>query len=792
MVVASLAGSVLLQPAHALPGPSVHLTKPELADFVGIQTFANGAITQSPDGERLLFPACGFANEKNGAAAASAVCQLQERNLASGRVETLIELPGLEDAIFSSWSPQGSSVAFIVSGDETGDKEGGTLFVRMSANAPRAIYKANPEYPPKWINEQEILFVSQPAAALPAGHEVNRDSDVDVYTFSPGERSRNGEQPRDDLAVTYGGRLLVANVRSGQVRAISKDLNLGPSGSHYASLSPEGDRLVYANQTTDLDMENSVQAKFDVWLLDLTTGASTRMAGDVIALWGGFSASWSQDERYVAWFSDTLTKTGTLYAFDTADRRLYRSPASAGDGRDDPTPSVPWHLDAGAWNITTLWGMGRQPPLWIDDHRIVTAVYRGPADAHPVEKIPRELWLVDVRTGQARRLWGSKDEIILGVASQYGLRNALQKNGRILVHFRDRMHNEGWKFVDLANGTTLEFLKARAVTFYGHFGDELPRGSPDGSALIAARQSGTQPPDIWTFPLDGTHPTQLTELNPNLAHARLGTPKTISYTGPDHKTYRAGILLPPSYRKGCPVPLIVDVYYMNSRSTMVNFFGMFEPRVSNALLLSSRGYAVLAPDINTVSAGNRPQEITNYVMDAVDEAVRLGYADPNKLAVTGHSFGGYSTYSAIANTPRFRAAVVRSGFADWIMEYLGLREDGTNDVLAEGSRGPGGTPWSNLEGYIRNSPLFDFDKVETPTLIVHGTSDDISVFNARAAYAALRRLRKPVTMALYKGEGHVPDEWSWNHQMDYGGRVLEWYQRYLGSGSSPACPSSRH
>ena len=210
--------------------------------------------------------------------------------------------------------------------------------------------------------------------------------------------------------------------------------------------------------------------------------------------------------------------------------------------------------------------------------------------------------------------------------------------------------------------------------------------------------------------------------------------------------------------------------------------GMSALRVANPLLLTSRGYAVLLPDVPIEAGKTGGQDSADAVLAAVDEAIRLGYADPQRLGITGHSYGGYAVYPAIVRTGRFRAAVVRSGFPDWIPVYLTMRTDGSSSWgigNAEGAPGPGGTLWERRDQFIENSPLFFFDRITTPVLIVHGTKDYLSDANAKMAFVALRRLGKGAALALYDGEGHSQSEYSVPNQQDDIQRDIAWLDRYL-------------
>src|SRR5439155_4768593 len=137
-----------------------------------------------------------------------------------------------------------------------------------------------------------------------------------------------------------------------------------------------------------------------------------------------------------------------------------------------------------------------------------------------------------------------------------------------------------------------------------------------------------------------------------------------------------------------------------------------------------------------------------------------GVADPDRLGLFGHSYGGYSTLSLLVQTTRFKAAIAADGYGDLIATYGQMNSDGSafGVPLAEtGQLLMGGTPWQFRERYVENSPVFHLDRVETPLLIVHGANDTVVLpFLADEIFVGLRRLGKEVVYAKYQGEGHSP------------------------------------
>ena len=176
-------------------------------------------------------------------------------------------------------------------------------------------------------------------------------------------------------------------------------------------------------------------------------------------------------------------------------------------------------------------------------------------------------------------------------------------------------------------------------------------------------------------------------------------------------------------------------------------------------------------------------DIAKAVLPGINKVVEMGIADPGRLGIMGHSFGGYSTLSVIVQTARFRAAIEASGFGDTIGEYGAMGAAGTAFGTAVQERGPGslgGTPWQERDKYIENSPVLYLDRVETPLLIIHGAEDQIvASFLADELFVDLRRLGKKVEYAKYVGEDHSPVDWAYANQMDFSNRIIAWFDEHL-------------
>ncbi|HEY4001417.1 MAG TPA: prolyl oligopeptidase family serine peptidase, partial [Candidatus Xenobia bacterium] len=207
--------------------------------------------------------------------------------------------------------------------------------------------------------------------------------------------------------------------------------------------------------------------------------------------------------------------------------------------------------------------------------------------------------------------------------------------------------------------------------------------------------------------------------NPEFRDDTMGRPRRLEYG-----KLKAAMLLPPDYQPGHRYPTVFLVYGGEMGSRRINRFGLGDSGCDNMHLLASRGYIVVAPDIPIDK--DPVADIVAAVEPALDAVIHQGYADPERMAVMGHSYGGYTVLALITHGHRFKAAIDRAGSANLVNEYLSF-DNGQSSFLAYTETGQGNmhcTLWENPGRYVENSPVFALDKVTTPLLIVHGDQDN--------------------------------------------------------------------
>lgn len=262
----------------------------------------------------------------------------------------------------------------------------------------------------------------------------------------------------------------------------------------------------------------------------------------------------------------------------------------------------------------------------------------------------------------------------------------------------------------------------------------------------------------------------LFSLNPHLATTTPVEVQPVTYRGEDGRRLTSWYMSPAGRKGSKATPLIVLPYPGASYPWLPpNLRADAWAPTPHARLLSAAGYGVLVPALPLRSSAGEPAEhITSQLEDAVDAALAKELADPKRVALWGHSFGGYGALIAAGQSDRFKAVVAQAAKTDltagWgALSPVGrLAPEGGPAMLSSigwtesGQGGLGAPPWAAPERYHRNSPLLLADAIETPVLLIHGDHDFVPLPQAEALFAALYRQGKPTALMTLFGEGHLP------------------------------------
>jgi acetyl esterase/lipase len=292
------------------------------------------------------------------------------------------------------------------------------------------------------------------------------------------------------------------------------------------------------------------------------------------------------------------------------------------------------------------------------------------------------------------------------------------------------------------------------------------------------RQTEVECPDYYATDNTFKSANKLTDANPQQKNYKWSAgARLIDYKGVGGKRLQGALFLPADYEPGKKYPTIVYIYEKLSQN-----MHRYQPPAVNAIgsIYTSAGYAVLMPDI-TYRLNDPGMSAVECVLPALDAAVATGIVDGSKLALHGHSWGGYQTAFLVTQTDRFKCAIAGAALTDLVSMYSSVYWNAgmANQPIFESSQGRfTGGYWDEQEAYLRNSPVFHAKDVKTPLLLLHNDKDGAVDFTQGVEYYnTLRRLQKPVVMLQYKGENHglVKPE----NRKDYAVRMREFFDHFL-------------
>ncbi len=281
------------------------------------------------------------------------------------------------------------------------------------------------------------------------------------------------------------------------------------------------------------------------------------------------------------------------------------------------------------------------------------------------------------------------------------------------------------------------------------------------------------------------------KINAHLGDVDNEPPVALDYRLPDGRAVTSWLYLPERAPAAGKAPLVVIPYAGLT-------YGAVPPKrwapgegtlPINAAVLRGCGYAVLVPSMPELPAGDGPFDFAGQILAGVDAASATGKVDPDRLAMWGHSFGGYIVALTATQTDRFKAIIASNGIYDLASNQGSFTpqfrlDPGDNAVILQWagyneSSQPhlGATPWENPARYAASSVIARAGRITTPLLILAGDRDFSHLEQSEQLFSALYRQGKDALLVSYWGENHVLA--SPANLRDSYARVLQWLDRHL-------------
>ena len=307
----------------------------------------------------------------------------------------------------------------------------------------------------------------------------------------------------------------------------------------------------------------------------------------------------------------------------------------------------------------------------------------------------------------------------------------------------------------------------------------------DADVFTYAVQDFDDSPDYFVSGPDFAKARQVTQTNSFQKDYAWGHSELIEYENPWGRKLQGALYYPADYRPGKQYPMLVYIYEIRSH-LMHQYSVPSERSYYNTTVFTSEGYFVLQPDI-VFQAREPGQSSVRTIEAAVRKVAETGMVDPKRVGMVGHSWGGYQTAYAVTQTDIFSAAVAGAPLTNLISMYgaifwnSGSPESAHFEIGQERMEVP---YWEDPDPYIRNSPVFNVNNLNTPLLIEVGDADgNVDMRQGIEYYNVARRAGKQLVLLSYEGENHGLRKK--HNQIDYHRRILTWFGHYLKGEPAP-------
>jgi dipeptidyl aminopeptidase/acylaminoacyl peptidase len=314
-------------------------------------------------------------------------------------------------------------------------------------------------------------------------------------------------------------------------------------------------------------------------------------------------------------------------------------------------------------------------------------------------------------------------------------------------------------------------------------------GNPGQGAVAAIADTPEHPLELYLL-RDDTEPLRLTHSNPFLSERELAKQEAITYKARDGLELEA-ILIQPAERERGGNPLVV-IAHGGPESNFSN--GWMAGYSRPGQVLAANGYAVVYPnyrgstgrgvEFSKLDQHDYAEEEFNDLVDAKRYLVEEGLVDPDRVGITGGSYGGYaSMWSASALTQEYAAAVAFVGISNHISKF------GTGDIPYEMYNAHAlAWPWDDWMWIFKRSPVYHAGKTKTPLLIMGGDKDPrVHPSQSLEMYRSVKiRTDTPVRLVIYPGEVHGNRNMAARY--DYSLRLMRWMDHYLKGPGGEAPP----
>lgn len=397
-----------------------------------------------------------------------------------------------------------------------------------------------------------------------------------------------------------------------------------------------------------------------------------------------------------------------------------------------------------------------------------------------------DLWVTDVTPGSVPRNLTENYDFDIGGGiggDQAAPRGQNRKpivwspDGRRIAVVAAEHGSSNLKIVDVATGRINPLTDAKQdIVAY--------TATPQGHKFAATLSTQTNIGDIFLldYSPESTerHRAQITHVNDGLfKNIRQGDPEEIWYKSFDGKNIQGWILKPPDFDPAKKYPLILEIHggpHSAYGNTYTHEFQWMAAKGYVVLFTNPRGSTTYGQGFGNIIQYHYPGDDYRDLMAGVDEVLKKGYVDADRLGVTGGSGGGLLTNWTITQTHRFKAAVSQRDIANWYGFWF------TADFTLFQPTWFRKAPWEDPEDFAARSPITHVANVTTPLMLVLGDTDYRTppADGGEMMFRALKYRRIPTVMVRFPRETHeLSRSGEPRHRIERLQHIVGWMDQWL-------------
>jgi len=295
-------------------------------------------------------------------------------------------------------------------------------------------------------------------------------------------------------------------------------------------------------------------------------------------------------------------------------------------------------------------------------------------------------------------------------------------------------------------------------------------------------------PDYYISDLALTAPKAVTNANPLQNEYKWGHRILFEYTNKNGVRLQGTLAIPDDYKEGQKRPMLVNFYEKNSQNLHRHIAPRYASSFGGVLIEAvSKGYLYMQPDVH-FNIGSSHSDMLECVEAAVKKVIEMGYADPERIGLHGHSYSGEGASYIATQSKMFAAVASGAGVSNlvadfnhfWGWNYQLKGRNGANGhrYYYYGQGRWGTNPHDDFETYWNESAVAHVKTMDVPLLLLHGTNDPTVAFMENLEfYNALRFYKKNVILLAYPGEGHGLRKLV--NRKDLTIRMMQFFDHYL-------------